>query len=119
MAAVVDTVASAGTSGKTQTENPLAVAAVRLSLQGQDPEGYAKACSALAEATIELNISAVDSETMIITGDEDKASPPSLCKAYMKKLGKKSIELEVLPGVGHWHVFEDVKGVSNAVKAVL
>lgn len=66
-AAVVDAVASAGTSAKTQAENPLAVAAVRSSLLGQDPEGYAKACSALAEATAELDISAVDAETLILS----------------------------------------------------
>lgn len=37
----------------------------------------------------------------------------------MKELGSKSIGLLVLPGIGHWHVFEDVKRVFQAVKAVL
>lgn len=120
MAAVVDAVTTAGTSARTQSEDPLAVTAVRLSLLGQDPEGYAKACTALAESSaLTLDFGKIDCETFIITGDEDKVSPPSLCEGYVQKLGSKSLGLEVLKGVGHWHVFEDVQGVSKAVKNVL
>lgn len=119
MAAVVDAVATDGTSSKTQSENPLAVAAVRVLLLGQDPEGYAKGCTLLAEVTDSLDIAAIDAKTYIITGEDDKVSPPGLCEEYAKELSEKSAGLKVLPGVGHWHVFEDVKGVSEAVKAVL
>jgi pimeloyl-ACP methyl ester carboxylesterase len=119
MSAVVDAVSTAGTSAKTQAENPLAVAAVRMSLLGQDPEGYAKGCTTLAEATQELNVAAIDAQTLIVTGEEDKISPPTLCEGYVKKLGKNSAGLKVLSGVGHWHVFEDLQGVADAVKGFL
>ena len=118
MAAVVDAVATAGTSSTTQSSNPLAVAAVRLSLLGQDPEGYAKACAALADATEGLSISEIKAETLIITGSEDKVSPPSLCEGYAKQL-PHSRDVTVIPDVGHWHVFENVKAVSDAVRTVL
>lgn len=118
MSGVASTVATAGTSAKAQAENPLAVAAVRLSLLGQDPEGYAKGCSALADTTNTLDITAIKPETLIITGTEDKISPPNLCQTYEKKL-PRARGLVVLPDVGHWHVFEDVKGVSNAVRPLL
>lgn len=118
MTAVVDTVVSAGTSAVTQASNPVAVSAVRLSLLGQDPEGYAKACAALAEATDAMDVSRIKAETLIITGSEDKVSPPALCEKYAGQL-PSSTGVKVLADVGHWHVIEDPKGVADAVKAVL
>jgi pimeloyl-ACP methyl ester carboxylesterase len=118
MTAVVDAVATAGTSEKTKSSNSLALAAVRLSLLGQDPEGYAKACSALAGATNKIDFAQIKAQTLIITGSEDKVSPPQLCETYGKTL-PKSGGVEVLENVGHWHVFEDVQGVAKAVSAFL
>ncbi|KAF2795310.1 hypothetical protein K505DRAFT_273511 [Melanomma pulvis-pyrius CBS 109.77] len=117
MAAVVDAVVTAGTSEHTKTKNPIAVAAVRLALMGQDPEGYAKACSALAGAAQALDVGKVNAETLLITGDEDKVSPPQLCEKYAREL--RAREPVVLSNVGHWHVFEDVDGVSAAVRGFL
>ena len=113
MAAVVDAIVAAGTSIQTKDSNPLAVAAVRMSLLGQEPESYAKACSALAGATQKLEIEKLEARTLIVTGEEDKVSPPALCQ----KMGKaiRECEVVVLKDVGHWHVFEDVIGVSEAV----
>lgn len=118
MAAVYEAVASAGTSTRTKRENAVALAAVRISLLGQDPEGYAKACTALAGAITTLDFSNVQAETLIITGDEDKVSPPQLCEGYSKAL-PKSKGVQILQDVGHWHVFEDVNGVAKAVKNFL
>jgi pimeloyl-ACP methyl ester carboxylesterase len=117
MPGVVDALVAYGTSEYTSLKNPLAVAALRLSLMGQDPEGYAKACSALAGATQALDLGRIEAETLIITGDRDLMSPPQLCKKYAKDL--KAKEPVVLENVGHWHLFEDVGGVSEAVKVFL
>jgi pimeloyl-ACP methyl ester carboxylesterase len=118
MDAVVDAVATAGTSQKTKTSNPLALSAVRLSLLGQSAEGYAKACSALAEATDALDLESIKAETLIITGAEDKVSSVEVCERYKKRL-PNVVGLEVLQDVGHWHVFEDPAGVSQALGKVL
>jgi pimeloyl-ACP methyl ester carboxylesterase len=117
MSAVVDAVVSAGTSAHTQSHNPLAVAATRLSLLGQDPESYAKACSALARATQKLNIENVTARTLIITGDEDKVSTQEMCAEMGRRM--RSCEVVVLKDVGHWHVFEDAGGVAKAVSGFL
>lgn len=117
MSAVVDAVATAGTSENTKKNNAVALTAVRLSLLGQDPEGYAKACTALAGATNTLDISQVDAETLIITGDEDKVSPPALCEKYKSTITRCSVD--VLPQTGHWHLFENLEGVSKAVQKFL
>lgn len=118
MYAVVDAVSTAGTSQKTQSSNHLALSAVRLSLLGQSSEGYAKACSALAEATLGLDLASVDAETLIITGAEDKVSSAAVCDGYRKTLPNVA-HMEVLKDVGHWHAFEDCEGVARAVGTFL
>lgn len=47
---MVDALVAAATSAATQAENPLAVAAVRMSLLAQDPEGYAEGYGAIGGA---------------------------------------------------------------------
>lgn len=113
-------VAEGGTSAKTKEDRPLALTAVQMSLLSQDPEGYAKGCTALAGARdLELDFEKLGESvaTLIITGDEDKVSPPELAE----KLGgrMKGAVVKVLPQVGHWHVFEDDEGVARAVEAFL
>uniref|UniRef100_A0A0C4DJ50 Bifunctional 4-hydroxyphenylacetate degradation enzyme n=1 Tax=Fusarium oxysporum (strain Fo5176) TaxID=660025 RepID=A0A0C4DJ50_FUSOF len=117
MRAVADAVVDAGTSGHSKQMNPTAIAAVRLSLLGQDPESYAKATWALAGATQELKVEQIQAKTLIITGEEDKVSPPSLCEKYASRI--QDAQLVVLNNVGHWHVFEDVGGVAQAVDKFL
>lgn len=117
MSAIADTLVSADTSKNSQKSKPLAIAAVRLSLLSQDPESYAKACWALAKSAEELQVQDLDAETLLITGDEDQVSSPELCESYVSRI-KKS-KLAVLEKVGHWHVFEDVEGVADAVKLFL
>ena len=118
MPAVVDTVAYAGTSDATKSENPVALNAVRLSLLSQDPEAYAKACTALATATLSITAKEITAKTLIITGDEDKVSPRAVCEKYASSILASS-ELVVLEKVGHWHIFEDFKGVASAMSAFL
>jgi pimeloyl-ACP methyl ester carboxylesterase len=114
MAAVVDAVVDAEVSDYSKKNNPLAIAAARLSLLGQDPEAYAKACEALARGTTPLEGERLDVDTLIITGREDKVSPPAVCEEYKTRIG--SSRLVVLENVGHWHVFENVTGVAKAVR---
>ncbi|KAI0535122.1 hypothetical protein GGR58DRAFT_480230 [Xylaria digitata] len=117
IAAVVGTTVSRETSELSKKKNPLAITAVRLSLLGQDPEGYAKACHALAGATMHLEIERLDVDTLIITGREDKASTPAHCEEYKRRI--RNSRLVVLENVGHWLVFEDVIGVARAAQDVL
>ncbi|KAL2070418.1 hypothetical protein VTL71DRAFT_13444 [Oculimacula yallundae] len=117
MAAVVDAVVTAGTSEISKKENLLGVSAVRMSLLGQDPEGYAKGCTALAGASEALPLKTVTARTLIVTGEEDKVSPPQICDKYASEI--KDAKVTVLPQVGHWHMFEDLKGVAAAVGSFL
>lgn len=113
---VADALANTALSEKTKTQNRLAVAAVRISLLGQHPEGYAKACAALASAP-ELDFSKISCSTLLLTGTEDKVSPPELCKKYQQKV--KDSRLSVLDNVGHWHLFEEDVNVAQLVATFL
>ena len=117
MVAVASAVAAAGTSNYTQSSNPIAAAAVRLSLLGQDAEGYAKACTALAGAQA-VDYARIGIETLFVTGSEDGVAPPEVCEGYVEASEGKA-GLKVLKGVGHWHVFEDLQGVAAAVQECL
>ncbi|KAL4906954.1 hypothetical protein BDW74DRAFT_176551 [Aspergillus multicolor] len=114
MLAVADAVVNAGLSTKTKSSNPLAVTATKLSLLSQDPEGYAKACMALARSADEtLDVEKIGAKTLILTGTADAVSPPALCEKYGARI--RGSEVVVLDDVAHWHLFEDVEGVRGAV----
>ena len=115
---VAEAVANAATSAKTKASRPLALGAVRASLLSQDPEGYAKGCVALAgTGGTALAIEKVAAPTLIVAGDEDGISSVEWARGMEARMGNAKVE--VLEGVGHWHCFEDVEGVANAVKDFL
>src|SRR6202040_2188718 len=94
MAAVADTIVAAGTSEQTRTQRPVAAAFVRQVLLGQDAEGYAAACEALAAAT-DPDFASVKVPVMLVTGSDDRTSPVTVNEAV----------LALLPS-GQQHVFD-------------
>ncbi|KAK1701190.1 hypothetical protein BDP55DRAFT_722430 [Colletotrichum godetiae] len=116
---IIDNVVATQVSGHTKRNNPLAVAAVQLSLAGQNPEGYAKACSAFAsnEAIDLQGLEGLDVETLLVTGEEDSISSPAVVKDYVQRINGS--RKTVLPNVGHWHVFEDFAGVGQRLREFL
>ncbi|OJJ87453.1 bifunctional fumarylacetoacetate hydrolase/alpha/beta hydrolase family protein [Aspergillus glaucus CBS 516.65] len=118
MLATADTVVNGATSAHTKDYNPVAMAAAKLSLMGQDPEGYANACLALARSGSEtLDVSSIRIPTLILTGAEDAVGSPEVCRKYAESI--VGAQVVVLPDVGHWHLFEDVRGVSGAIVSFL
>ncbi|KAL6237975.1 hypothetical protein BDW75DRAFT_228321 [Aspergillus navahoensis] len=114
MVAVADAVVNAGLWSKTKSSDPLAVTTTKLSSLSQDPEGYAKACMALARSAEEtLDVEKVAAKTLILTGTADAVSPPALCEKYGQQI--KNSKVVVLDDVAHWHLFEDVEGVRSEV----
>jgi pimeloyl-ACP methyl ester carboxylesterase len=109
--------AAVGASEKIRSTNPLALTAMNLSLQAQDPEGYAKACRALADAE-QLDFSAIQAKTLILVGSEDGLSTPKVCEEYATAMQGRA-RVEVLEDVGNWPIFEDCASVARAVDAFL
>ncbi|KIW10770.1 hypothetical protein PV08_10069 [Exophiala spinifera] len=119
MHAVAEAVARIATSAYTQEHNPLAFIGAKLSLLSQDPEGYAKACHALADTSKDdgIDMSGIKCRTLILTGREDKVSPPALCEKYASQMPLS--ELTVIDNVAHWHLFEDHLKTIDAVDRFL
>lgn len=117
MASVVDAIIKADTSAKTKAERHVAVAAIRMSLLAQDPEGYGKGCMALAGAQEELDLSQVQARTLIVTGSADNIASVKNCNELAAQI--PGARIEVLNNAGHWHLFEDLEGVSTEVKSFL
>ncbi|KAI1268713.1 hypothetical protein F5Y18DRAFT_240602 [Xylariaceae sp. FL1019] len=113
MQAVVDDAVSQ-LSGYSRGKNPLATTALRISVMSQDPEAYFKACQGLTVVTTPLEFGKITSETLIVTGREDTRSSPGDCEEYSRQIGNS--QLVVLENVGHWHVFEDVEAVAEALR---
>lgn len=118
MLAVVDAIIQAGLSAQVRANNPLAVTAVRLSLLGQDAEGYAKGCMALAASAREtLNFGKLKCSVFIVTGEEDRVGSVEVCERYAGQVEDGKVDM--LRGVGHWHLLEDVQGCVDAVLCAL
>ena len=111
MAAVADTIA-AGATADQAAGNPLLRPFVRELLLGQDAEAYARACEALAGAR-NPDLAAITAKVLLITGSEDKVSPPEANAALAAELPHATSR--VLPGTGHWTVPEAPEFVNDAV----
>lgn len=111
--AVADTVAEAGTAAETKSKSPLATSLVRLSTLAQSSEGYARASIALGNCDVTINPSQFPFEALIVVGGDDKVAPPAAAENLAVKI--KRVYKQVLPGIGHWYVYEDVYVVSKVV----
>jgi 3-oxoadipate enol-lactonase len=103
MQGVADALVQASTSSETKQRRHAAVAFVRESLMGQEPDGYARSCEALAEMQA-ADTSQIDCPTLLVTGDEDVVAPPQSVRMMGEKISGSRIE--VLRGCGHWTPLE-------------
>jgi pimeloyl-ACP methyl ester carboxylesterase len=99
MQGIADALVQASTSSETKQKRHAAVAFVRESLMGQDPDGYARSCEALAEMQA-ADTSRIGCPTLLVTGDDDVVSPPQSVRMMGQKIAGSRVE--VLRGCGHW-----------------
>lgn len=112
MAAIADAIVTAGTSDDTKANNPVAAAFVRESIMAQPAEGYARACEALA-ALKRADLSDLRCPTLVLTGDQDRTSPPDTGTALAGSI--PGAEFRQLDGCGHWATIERAKQVNYAM----
>ncbi|KAL5389381.1 hypothetical protein PMIN06_000365 [Paraphaeosphaeria minitans] len=120
MSAVVDSAASSAEPDSPTMLEPLALAARRISLLGQDPEGYAKACMAFGRATKKLGsgdevkpgVGSTAKDVKVLTIGESRQGRPEfdLKSVYGDALGNGEWTRTLDVG-GHWSVFQDLDGV--------
>lgn len=88
-------------SAHTRETSPVAVAFVRAILLGQDPEGYARTCEAVAEGT-NAAVERINCPTLIIAGENDAAK--GAAEALAKEI--PTAQLTTIPQAGHWLTIE-------------
>jgi 3-oxoadipate enol-lactonase len=99
MAGIADALVQASTSNETKQRRHVAVAFVRESLMGQNPDGYARSCEALADAQ-SADTTRIACPALLITGDEDVVAPPQSVRMMAQKISGSRVD--VLRGCGHW-----------------
>jgi len=112
MRAVADGIVAASLSPTVAAEHPEVIGFVRELLLGQDPEGYALACEALADAE-GTDPSTVQAEALLITGTDDGVSPPDSVRGLAAAMPKA--RAEVLGACGHWTALERRAEVNDLV----
>jgi hypothetical protein len=115
MAAVADSAASSLEPDSLSLLGPIALAARRISLLGQDGEGYAKACGAFGNAEIkglggEKVVGGQGTRVLSI----EKQGEGRLGGLYEGLLGKGEWTRREAVG-GHWSVFQELEKVAGAV----
>jgi pimeloyl-ACP methyl ester carboxylesterase len=115
MQAIAQTLVQAALSADTRQRMPAAAAFVRESLMRQDPDGYARSCEALAQATAAA-VERIEAPTLLVTGDEDAVAPPQAVRAMAERIGaarvglpgggRASVRVVVLSRCGHWTPIE-------------
>jgi pimeloyl-ACP methyl ester carboxylesterase len=112
MRGIADAVVAGGTADDSKTNQPAALAFVRESVLAQPPEGYARNCEALAEATA-ADVSRITCPTLLLTGDQDRTAPPDIGRALASAI--RGADFQELPGCGHWATVERAKQVNYAL----
>jgi len=99
MHAIAETLVQAATSAETKAKRRTAIGFVRESLMRQDPDGYARSCLALADAT-PADLARIACPMLLATGDEDGVAPALSVRLLGAKIA--GAQVEVLRGCGHW-----------------
>ena len=77
-----------------------------------EPQHYAKACRALADAE-RIPRDEIGQPTLIIAGSHDRSTPIAMAEELKGSIPVSRVK--VIPGVGHWMPLEDPDAVASAM----
>jgi len=117
VSAIVGGVVSSATSKATQANAPLALALIRALVLGTQPDGYAAACRAIADAS-DPDYAKVEAGVLVIGGEEDYLSSPALIASLVGAIGPEASSVE-LKGVGHWVAVESPDKIAELMDKTL
>jgi 3-oxoadipate enol-lactonase / 4-carboxymuconolactone decarboxylase len=90
---------------------------LRAMLRRTDPQGYAGAAEALADADLTAATATLRLPTLVLVGEHDQATPPATARAIQAAI--PGAELTVLPGVAHIPTMQWPDDVTGAIAAFL
>jgi 3-oxoadipate enol-lactonase/4-carboxymuconolactone decarboxylase len=97
--------------------DPASVAPVRVALLATLPEGYARACEAIAGFDLTDAVHAIRSPTLIVAGADDPATPVAHMEAIRARV--PDAELVVIPRAAHLLAVERPDAVASHLLAFL
>lgn len=109
--AIVDNVVAAGISAHSR-QIPLVEPFARELILRQPAEGYARSCEAVAESR-PADLAGIACPVLLIAGDEDSVSPPSISQAVAPTL--RDARVVILEKCGHWMPIERPAEVTQAL----
>ncbi|KJF60186.1 alpha/beta hydrolase [Coccidioides immitis RS] len=115
MEAMATTIPQAATGTRCSA---LVRAFIRQLLIGTNPDGYNSLCRTIAEAPVP-DYASIKIPVLLLAGEEDKSAPLSGCEKILEGYKSEIKTLNVLSGVGHWHVLEAPEEVQKVVGAFL
>jgi 3-oxoadipate enol-lactonase len=89
----------------------------RNSLVSTPLEGYAGACAALRDADLTERVTAIEAETLVITGDQDTSTPPDQGRALAEAI--PGARFELLEGAGHLSTVEQPESAAKIMRTFL
>jgi len=116
MIEIADGIVQNGMAAESRSRSPAASAFVRESIMRQCPEGYARTCEALADATAASH-QRIRCPVLIMNGEEDAVAPPSVARDLAERIaGARSL---ILPRCGHWATIERHEEVNAELRRFL
>jgi 3-oxoadipate enol-lactonase len=80
-------------------------------------EGYVASCAALRDGDLRERVRQIQTETLVLTGREDKASPPEQGQALAQAL--PNARFEIIAGAGHLACIEQPKQLAQKIENFL
>ncbi len=112
MGEIADSSAAATTGSRTHSDRPELIGFVKELVLGQDSEGYALGCEALANAH-QPDLSRFAAPTLLITGSDDKVTTPEQANELADSLQRATVA--IIDGIGHWSAVEASAEVSRLI----
>ena len=97
--AIADAVLGRWFTERFRDESPVTIARFREMLEGTPAEGYAACCEAIARWDARSDVSAIRAPTLVISGDDDVATPPQDGAFLAGSIS--GAELTVIPHCAH------------------
>ena len=107
MFGIAEGISAFALSASSQETQPVTVAYVREGVAAQNAEGFARNCTALANAQA-ARAELIRCPALLVSGDEDQVTPLHGARALAAKLGggQTDVRVEALSRCGHWPMLE-------------
>ena len=116
MAGIAEQVSTGSVGAPARAANAVTKAYVRESISRQDPNGYAMHCDALGAAAA-ADHAKITCSTVLVAGELDPVAPVAMARELETKISKTA--LEVLSGISHWMMIEDIARSNELLRAHL